>query len=185
MSRYYLMAQLPSLDGLADSAPLPITEERFNTLCSELLDKKELEAFEGLTLVPDISGEGDASEFADIWNRGERELRLALGIVRGRRLGKDFDPGDTMPSADLMQLAQTAAYMDNPMEAELYLNKYRLDFLETLRPMDAFSREAVLYYGLKLKLLTRIRQFDRVKGEASYRRIYDSIINGDELEDIK
>ena len=29
MAAYYLVAQLPSLDGLGERAPLPITEERF------------------------------------------------------------------------------------------------------------------------------------------------------------
>jgi hypothetical protein len=68
------------------------------------------------------------------------------------------------------------------MEAEKFLNKYRLEFLETLRPMDSFSEDFVFYYGLKLKLISRIKQFDTESGETAYKNIYSSIINGDRLE---
>ena len=64
-------------------------------------------------------------------------------------------------------------------------NKYRLDFLETLRPMDSFSEDFVFYYGLKLRLLERIRKFDEESGETAYRNIYDSIMNGDRSEVIQ
>lgn len=40
MAEYYLIAQLPSLDGLGDNMPIPITEERFLELCSRFLGKK-------------------------------------------------------------------------------------------------------------------------------------------------
>lgn len=40
MSMYYLMAQLPSLDGIGENAPPPITEERFHELCHCFLGKK-------------------------------------------------------------------------------------------------------------------------------------------------
>ena len=81
-----------------------------------------------------------------------------------------------------MQAARTAVDAETPMDAEKILNRYRLDFLETLRPADSFSQEFVFYYGLKLKLILRIRQFDTASGEAAYRSIYDSIINSDRSE---
>ena len=76
-------------------------------------------------------------------------------------------------------MANAAIEKENPMESEKYLNSYRLEMLETLRPMDAFSDEYIFYYGLKLKLLLRIRQFDTETGEKAYRNIYNSIIKGD------
>ena len=54
--------------------------------------------------------------------------------------------------------------------------------LETLRPMDNFSEEYIYYYGIKLKLIQRIRQFDIVAGEEAYKSIYNSILNGYRLE---
>ena len=40
MAEYYFMSQLPSLDGISDQLPLPITEERFLELCHRFLGKK-------------------------------------------------------------------------------------------------------------------------------------------------
>ena len=37
MAEYYLMSQLPSLDGVGENTPLPITEERFSELCHRFL----------------------------------------------------------------------------------------------------------------------------------------------------
>ena len=71
------------------------------------------------------------------------------------------------------------------IEAEKLLNNYRLSFLETLRPTDTFAEDYIFYYGLKLKLISRIRQFDKLKGESAYKNIYYSIINGERLEAVQ
>lgn len=49
MAAYYLIAQLPSLDGLGERAPLPITEERFLQLCQSFLSKKAQRGLRWLT----------------------------------------------------------------------------------------------------------------------------------------
>jgi hypothetical protein len=69
------------------------------------------------------------------------------------------------------------------MQAELFLLNYRLNFLETLRPMDNFSKDYVYYYGLKLKLLSRVKQFDTKAGQTIYKNIYNSVLNGDITEE--
>lgn len=182
MSRYYLMSQLPSLDGIGDNAPLPITEERFSELCMRFLDKKAQRELSRLTLLPPRDCEQSDSALITSWNEGERCLRLALLKVRAERLSKPFDcESDSIPT-ELMQIARTAIEMRDPLEAESFLNRYRFELLEALRPADTFSKDAVFYYGLKLKLLLRIRQFDREKGKAAYKDIYYSILNGDRLE---
>ena len=68
------------------------------------------------------------------------------------------------------------------LEAERYLTRVRLDFLETLRPADSFSETMLFYYALKLKLIVRIRQFDQRKGQSEYRKIYGSIMYGGDQE---
>ena len=50
MAEYYLISQLPSLDGLGDNAPLPITDERFTELCERFLGKKALRDMKNITL---------------------------------------------------------------------------------------------------------------------------------------
>ena len=95
---------------------------------------------------------------------------------------KAFDAENKSLPAELMKTAQMAADMESPLEAEKFLSEHRMKFLETLRPLDAFSEDAVFYYGLKLKLLLRLRQFDKKLGEAVYQDIYTSIVNGDRTE---
>jgi hypothetical protein len=184
MSEYYLISQLPSLDGISENMPLPITEERFFELCNELLGKNAQSEFKKITLLPSRTYEKSNSFIIESWNNGERNLRLALARVRADKMKKPFDIDNNALSGELIKVANTAVEFESPMEAEKFLNSYRLEFLETLRPMDNFSQEFIYYYGLKLKLLLRIRQFDANTGEIAYKNIYDSIINGDRLEAI-
>ena len=182
MAEYYLISQLPSLDGVSENVPLPITEERFNELCERFLGKKSQEAIKKISLSPSKNVERLGSSLIDAWNECEINLRFALGKVRAEKMNKVFDTENRILPVEYIKAANTAIEKENPMEAEKYLNSYRLEMLETLRPMDAFSDEFIFYYGLKLKLLLRIRQFDTESGEKAYKNIYNSILNGDRLE---
>lgn len=183
MSEYYLMSQLPSLDGLSDGVPLAITEERFLELCRRFLRGKVLRELERLTLTPRRDAERSGSSLVEAWNAGERRLRLALGKVRAEKLKKPFDAGDESLPAELLKVVGEAVEQESPLMAERLLDAYRLGFLETLRPMDAFCEEFVFYYALKLKLILRARGFDAALGEEAYRNIYHSVVNGEELEE--
>ncbi len=182
MAEYYLNSQLPSLDGISENTPLPITEERFLDLCRQFLKKKTFGEIEKITLVPDLSFEKSSSALFTEWCCWERELRLALAKARAEKLGKTFDLKNESATAELTRVANAAVEIENPLEAENFLLRYRLDFLETLRPMDVFSEAYVFYYALKLKLILRIRRFDRELGEKAYKNIYSSILNGERLE---
>ncbi len=182
MAEYYLISQLPSLDGISENAPLPITEERFAELCNRFLGKKAQEKLKCLTLLPPKNGDSAGSALVDAWKESERALRFALGKVRAEKMKKPFDTEGGILPVEYIKTASTAIEMENPMEAEKYLNRYRLEILETLRPMDGFSEEYIFYYGLRLKLILRIRRFDTEAGENAYRKIYSSILNGDRLE---
>lgn len=184
MAEYYLISQLPSLDGISENMPMPITEERFLELCDRFLGRKAQSEIRKLTLVPPPHPEKSGSILIDAWNDGERNLRIALGKARAEKMKKSFDMENTSFPTEIIKVASAAVEMESPLEAEKFLSDYRLGFLETLRPMDAFSEDFVFYYGLKLKLILRIRQFDAKLGEAAYRNIYNSILNGDRLEAI-
>lgn len=185
MAEYYLISQLPSLDGIGENSAIPITEERFMELCSRFLDKKTKTALEKLTLSPKRQSESSGFAIIDAWNESERNLRLALGKARAEKLKKTFDTQDVTLPAEYIKAAVAATETENPMQAELFLNRYRLAILEALRPTDSFSKDYIFYYGLRLKLILRIRQFDRVAGEKAYRNIYNSILNGDKLEAVQ
>ncbi len=184
MSEYYLISQLPSLDGISENVPLPITEERFFELCNQISGKRIQNEINKMTLLPSREYEKSSSSLIENWNNGERNLRLALAKVRAEKMRKSFEIENNVLSSELIKIANTAVEIESPMEAEKFLNSYRLEFLETLRPMDNFSEEFIYYYGLKLKLISHIRQFDTNAGEIAYKNIYNSIMSGDRLEAI-
>ncbi|MBR3588485.1 MAG: DUF2764 family protein, partial [Clostridia bacterium] len=165
MAEYYLISQLPSLDGISENTPLPITEERFMELCQRFLSKKAQGELKKLTLLPPKAAEKSTSTLIEQWNEGERKLRLALGKLRADKMNKSFDAENNSFSPALLQAVRTAIEIESPIEAENFLNGYRLDFLESLRPMDSFSEDFVFYYGLKLKIIERVRKFDKTSGE--------------------
>lgn len=185
MAEYYLISQLPSLDGISEGSPLPVTEKQFFELCSRFLGKKALADLNKITLIPSRNYEKSSSALIENWNEGERKLRLALAKLRADKMGKAFDAGTDSFPAGLLQAVRTAVDIESPMEAEKYLNQYRLDFLEALRPTDSFSEEYVFYYALKLKLIERMRKFNSQSGETAYRKIYDSIMSEDKTEVIQ
>lgn len=184
MAEYYLISQLPSLDGIGENMPLPITEEAFLNLCSVNLKESKWQRLSKLSLIPPKDHQKSSSPLIEAWNNGERNLRLALGVVRAEKMKKEFDGKNQNFSPKILEVATAATESKTPLDAEVFLNSYRLEFLEGLRPMDTFSDEFLFYYLLKLKLLSRIRQFDKELGKSAYKNIYNSILNGNRLEAI-
>ncbi|MBE6771331.1 MAG: DUF2764 family protein [Ruminococcaceae bacterium] len=185
MAEYYLISQLPSLDGINENTPLPVTSERFEELCMRFLGKKAQCELQKLSLVPPRNPDKSSSALIEKWNDGERNLRLALAKFRAEKMNKNFNSDNQSFSVGLLQAVRTAVEIESPIEAEKFLNQYRLDFLESLRPSDSFSEEFVFYYGLKLKLIERIRKFDAESGKSAYKNIYNSIMNDDRSEVIQ
>ena len=183
MSLEYLISQLPSLDGAVDGAPLPITWEEFDALCSEFLGKRAQDLLEKVTLAPNKDEERLKSPLIDAWNKGERSLRLALAKVRAEKLKKQTDVENLDIGAETAKFVEIVIAQENPLKAEKALDDYRLSFLETIRPIDSFSEEFIFYYALRFKLLSRRRSFDDGKGEVAYQNFYQSIIRGERAEE--
>lgn len=185
MAEYYLISQLPSLDGLNENMPAPITWERFESLCLSSLGKKALSFLNDITISPPEKYEHSSNNLIEKWNNAERSLRFALAKFRAEKLKKNYDVDISTFSPLLVQAARSAVEFESPLEAEKFLNKYRLELLETFRPIDSFSDDYVYYYAIKLKLVERIRKFDATGGEKAYKNIYNTIINGDRSEDMQ
>lgn len=182
MAEYYLISQLPSLDGMDENSPVPITEKRFLELCESTLKNKAMCELNNIKLIPSLDAKKSYSALIENFNEGERNLRLALAKVRADKMNKPFDLQNRHLPSELFKVANEAVEIKNPLEAEKFLLQYRLRFLETIRPMDNFSEDYIFYYGLKLKLILRLKQFDVQVGKATYKNIYDSILRGDRLE---
>ena len=182
MNQYYLIAQLPSLEIAGETTALPITEELFFELCRSNLGKKAWNALSGLTLVPKRQDKKSGYSVIDRWNGWERNFRLALAGARAEKMKKPFEGEKAELSGELFQKIRRAVEMEDPLEAERYLTRIRLDYLETLRPADSFSETMLFYYALKLKLILRLQRFDKSRGQSAYREIYSSIMHGGDPE---
>ena len=182
MNQYYLIAQLPSLEIASETTALPITEERFYELCKTNLGKKAWNALNGLTLVPKRQNQKTGYSFIDKWYQWERNFRLALAGARAEKMKKPFEGKTGEFPEELLRTVRQAVEMGDPLEAERYLTRIRLDFLETLRPADSFSETMLFYYALKLKLILRLQRFDKSRGQSAYREIYSAIMHGGDQE---
>lgn len=170
------MAQLPGFSPDDIRNPLPITEDSFHELCLRFLDKHTAKVLDGLSLEPPKTNTKTGSAFVDAWYEWERNLRIALAQIRALRMKKEFDNANTVIPPDVLQTARTACGMDSPLSAEQFLNMARLETIQRLAPLDAFSTDALFAYALKLKQATRMQLFNEETGMASYRMIYDKIL---------
>jgi hypothetical protein len=170
------MAQLPAFPADAGRGALPITEESFLELCSRFLDPKSLKILSALSLEPPRNFQKTGSVVADSWNQMENSLRLALAQVRSQKLKKNFEVPPVSIRPEAIQAARTALGFDSPLDAERFLDQFRLDFVGCLAKPDIFSTETLCVYALRLKLAHRIQKFDQEAGIASYHKIYDQIL---------
>ena len=186
-SHYYLIAQLPYLLYGQGSF---ISSEYFKELCKEHLDDKEMELLESCSLNPFTEAKDEdavfggkplpvSSPFIDSWRNWEKALRLNLAKFRAQNLKRDAGTLEEPSSAslDAASIAKTAVTMDSPLEAEMYLDKARWDFIDSLEGLDHFSGNVVFAYLLKLYLIERYAKFKEDEGFAEYKRLYASIIN--------
>jgi hypothetical protein len=88
--------------------------------------------------------------------------------------GASVDPPDY--PADAAALAKAALAMDSPLEAELFLDKGRWDFIESQQGLDYFGRNTVYAYLLKLFILERRSLFRAEEGFTEYKGLYAAIM---------
>ncbi|MCX7025820.1 MAG: hypothetical protein NT080_14570 [Spirochaetes bacterium] len=110
----------------------------------------------------------------------ELSLRNELAKIRAHQLGKSPEryvkPGE--PEWEAARVAQSAAACDNPLEAELLIERERWALIERLETGHFFDLESLLAYGLKLQALERRAKFETERGERAYSSAYESILSG-------
>ncbi|MDR2660012.1 MAG: DUF2764 domain-containing protein [Spirochaetaceae bacterium] len=131
--------------------------------------------------MPEGIGDFKASDSAFIngWRKRERSLTLALAQLRAARR-KSNGSHDSFPvehwDIEAENQAKTAVSMDNPLEAELFLDKGRWNAIENLQKTTYFGVNAVYAYMLKLLLIERRAAFNTEEGFAEYKALYASIM---------
>lgn len=175
---YFLIAQLPYLNY--GEAP-PISSAAFKELCRGYLLPGHFKLLRHCVCgMPEGANRAEKfravdSAFIKKWRKRERTLTLALAQSRAARLKTEAPPAEHWDT-DAENQAKAAASMDNPLEAELFLDKGRWDAVEQLRQNAYFSVNAVYAYMLKLLLIERRAAFNTEKGFAEYKALYASIM---------
>ncbi len=162
----YLISSLPMLNL---SAKAPLSLETFLGKCKNLISDKEL------GILSQACGQNDhsleARGFSSLKQWVGFEVALRNELARSRAARKKIDPlkflrpGD-FTQAQISHVALTALRSTSILEAEKILDQARWDFLEDLSRGHYFDFDALLVYGLKLKILERwdkIQKADKEK----------------------
>lgn len=176
--QYYLVSQLPDISACTTNSALPITQKYYRDLCSRFLDKRDLATLDTLSIEAPKAITDTGSFFLNKWYEYDRCLRFALAQVRAAKLKKDVGMLPVSCTQDIVQTARTAVNMDSPLSAEMFLYEKKLSVLNDLQPLDYFCADYVFCYGMRLLLLERMKKFDKIRGQDSYKEIYGSILQG-------
>ncbi|UTC82317.1 DUF2764 domain-containing protein [Treponema denticola] len=178
-SYYYLTAQLPSI--FPNLQP-PMSFKAFKELALRSLSKKDAQILENLSLEPPREEKSTGSAYLDKWYEFERSLRIALEQVRSAKLKWEapisYDERVLLSSAFTpVQIARTAASIQNPLEAETFLDNARFQAADTVRGSENFSSDGIFAYAVKLLLRERASKFEMEKGKEEYSSIYNTILD--------
>ena len=176
---YYLMAQLPTINF--GSKP-PFTYEEFEDLAFRYINKKDKDLLRTLSLEPNRNGKKTSSHFLNRWYEFERSIRLALRELRAGKLKWEnvdisYEEHEKVVSSYYAQnVASQAFNMEDPLQAELFLDKKRFEFLHSIKAEDAFSSDALFSYAIMLLLIIREESFSKEIGIEQYKKLYSEIL---------
>ncbi|OGV65355.1 MAG: hypothetical protein A2498_12580 [Lentisphaerae bacterium RIFOXYC12_FULL_60_16] len=174
MEYFYFAATLPRVTM---DDPVPWSS-------SDLLEQAAMHLSEGdLSGLKELQGGPNTvaqHPVAQQWFGLEAAIRNA--IVRHRSARRKVDPAefihpDTPLDTRTEQMVSAAFTAANPLERERTLDRYRWLLLEEMAGSNTFSTEAVLAYGMRLRIAERWAAFADDPGSA----LADTIVNRDAL----
>ncbi|MDR1306642.1 MAG: DUF2764 domain-containing protein [Treponema sp.] len=174
---YYFVASLPWISW---GDPPPVSSREFREQCRGLIEPGDAALTEYCRYDPRMilaAVRPTGSDFIDLLMARERALILNLAYLRATRLKRPSpgEPPHDVPQAEAA--AKAACEMDDPLQAELYLDRSRWDALDTMVGVDYFGVNNIFAYLMKLQLLERRQLFDTERGFAGYTNRYDAIVN--------
>jgi hypothetical protein len=116
------------------------------------------------------------SVFINEWLQRERTLALSLAWSRSAKQKRDAPLEVSHDPADAEVQAKAAFAMENPLEAELFIDRGRWNAVESLVGTDYFGVNTIYAYLLKLRLMERWSSFKVEEGFAEYKALYAGII---------
>ncbi|MDR3259240.1 MAG: DUF2764 domain-containing protein [Fusobacteriaceae bacterium] len=157
----------------------------FRELCESHLKKKEIKLFDFCIL--GVNEKMDLvklekgltwSSFINSWIKRECSLVYSLAKFRAIKQKKEISIENFYVSQEVEALSRSAFMLENPLEAELMLDKGRWEAVDALLASDYFSIDVVYAYYIKLLLLERRYSFATEEGFSEYQALYEEILKG-------
>ena len=161
MEYVYLVASLPTLE--LTTAP-PISSLELLASSEGVLRRDHREDLRAV--LEDRPRDVRAPELGPYLD-AETQLRDAVARLRAARAGAAYDAGahpTTGFDARCVGVAERAMELDDPQERELTLDRLRWTLLDELAVSPPFGFQAVLAYGLKLRLAEKWAAMDEAEG---------------------
>lgn len=177
VSRYYYFAA--TLPGLNFGVRPALSVQKYLELCELHLSAQDSATIADVVNPSDTTRKsGVTSSMYSRYLEWDASVRNELVLLRAQRLGKNSDrwlrPADRDDSA--VRTAQAAFLASNPLDGELELERGRWNFLDSGASRSVFELDALLAYGIKLKILERLVDFVPEKGESGYRNACVAIL---------
>jgi hypothetical protein len=154
-----------------------MTSAAFLELCERNLSKEDASLLECCTLG---CAEGEeartSSDFINKWLARERTLIVNLAQARAAKLKREAPQESRHDPPEAETQARAALALENPLEAELLIDKGRWDAVEALAGTDYFGVNTVYAYLLKLRLMERRSCFKTEEGFSEYKALYAGIL---------
>ena len=147
---------------------MPFGYDTFLDMCRTEVSKSHYK------LLEELSVDSEKGPLIEEWSRFYGELAREMAYQRNLRLGRPAKAPALRDEASIHTVA-AAINSKNPLEAELMLLSLEFDKLDSLVSMHYFDDYVLNGYALKLKLLERLKAFEKEKGKAEFKRLFDGI----------
>lgn len=182
MAAYYYFAS--TLTTLFFDGSLPMSSAEFLENACRFVAKQDMELLELATLrapephTPEAR-KAENSLLLGSYFRWERALHNELARLRAVRLKKQAEEycRETEPEWNGQRTAGTMFAFENPLEAELFMEKERWQCISMLEVNQFFTIEFLIAYALKLQIMERIKQFKRELGETNFNSLYQEVFH--------
>jgi hypothetical protein len=165
-SYYYFVASLPFLSPGQKS---PISSEFFLGECARLMDATD--AYAVRLAFAEEDAEGFLPGVAGAWLRFRHDMKNELAYARALRAKRDpqkYVRGERSADARLQAVVTEALSARNPHEAQRVIDKASWTFLEEVAIGHSFDTDALVIYGLKLKILEREEAVASPRGQSVF-----------------
>ena len=162
---YYILSSLPSLSA---DAPAPFDSDSFLLKIAGFVPDRDYECIRRI-----LKDEpADCGVVREYLRKKDSIDKLLLNKREKSLCGKNVRYfGAVEADAESIALAEKAFADDNPLNAEKSILKLYWNCAEKIAYMHCFDFTSLCVYAIKLKILSRLGNFDRKRGADEFDRI--------------